>query len=197
MATVRRVATAAARKIGVSSEGQPTLQPYDMDVGLEILSGIYDHMMATGDFGRLTDVKVEADYTAKEFERITNTTATDVTITLPATIEDVCVEGDERIPYDLCPVVVVDPTTGVPSNYIYDAIVGDWVALFDLTLDSEAPLSTRGMDNLACVLAAAWADERGGQVGELTRARAATFFSTIRQRNGSDRRPAGDAAAFM
>lgn len=193
MANCRTVTTAALRKVGVVNEGQRSAPQYESQVALETLQGWYFAAMAQGVFGRLTDVTVEADYEADEFERITNISGAAVDVTLPETIDD-C--GTERLPVDLCPVVVVDP--GVePLNYLYDAVVGDWVSLNDLTLDSEAPLSTRGPDNLACLLAVALADTHGYPIGAITVNRAASFISSLTQRNNSQRRVVGYDTEFM
>jgi hypothetical protein len=184
MATCQQIITSALRKIGVVNEGAPTPNPYDAQVALGVLQGWYFTAMAQGVFGRLTDVTVEDDYEADEFERILNISDGDVTITLPETIDD-C--GTTRAPVDLCPVVVVDP--GVePLNYVYDALVGDWVSLNGLALTDEAPLSSRGPDNFACVLAIAIAEERGQEIGGITAARAAAFVAALTHRNASQRR---------
>lgn len=208
MATVRQLLTSAARKMRVVSEGVRTLAPYNEEVGLQLLEGLYQHMMATGDFGRLTDVLVEADYEAKEFERVKDVSVAGVTITLPDTItieSDPCSDEDERVPRDLCPVVIVNRDTATPDNYVYDAMVGDWVPLFSatdekptgFTLDSQAPLSQRGTDGLASVLAVAWGAERGVAVSPVTASRSAAFLSAIRQRNVSQRRPVDYSEAFL
>lgn len=188
MATVRAIINAALRKVGVVNEGQAAAPDYDAANGLEVLQAWYDGAMAAGLFGRLTDVVSEVDYTAKEFERITNTGDADIVVTLPATVAD-ALTGETRVPLDLAPVVVVYPGAA-PQNYVYDGIVGDWVLLTALTLDDAAPFSQRGSDGLACLLAVQMADEYGYPVGQVTVGRATRFLTTLNQRNGSQRRNA-------
>jgi hypothetical protein len=186
MATVRQIITAALRKAGVVSEGQPAPNAYDTQNALYLFQGWYDASMASGLFGRLEDVIIEDDYEAGEFERITNTSDADVTVTLPATITD-DPNSAERVPLDLCPVVVVDPGAD-PLNYIYDGIVGDWVSLNDLTLDSVAPLSQRGQGGLSSVLAVLMSEELGYTVGPATLGSAQKFLTTIAERRSSPRK---------
>jgi hypothetical protein len=185
MATVRQIVTAALRKVGVVSEGQPAPTAYDAQNALEVLQGWYDASMASGLFGRLEDVIVDDDYEAKEFERVTNTSASAISVTLPLTITD-DPNSAERVPLDLCPVVVIDPGED-PLNYIYDGIVGDWISLNDLTLDSVAPLSQRGRDGLSSVLAVKISEEFGYTVGPATLGSAQKFLTTIAERRNSPR----------
>lgn len=195
MATCREIITSALRKIGGVSEGQPAPVPYDAQVALETLQGWYIGAVNQGVFGRLNDVLVEDDYEVEEFDRVTVTSGAPLTITFPATVDD-C--GTERSPVDLCPVVVAnnDTTTGTQS-YLYDANVSAWVALDDLGLDDEAPLSNRGSEGLACLLAVALAEGRGKTVGPITSGRAATFVATLTARGGSQRRTVGYDSEFM
>lgn len=187
MATCRQIITSALRKVFVVTEGQPAPEAYDAANALVSLQAWYDEAMVGGTFGRLTDVLTEAAYTAKEFQRITNTSGGSVTVTLPETVTD-DISGEERAPLDLAPVVVIDPGA-TPLNYVYDGIVGDWVSLVALTLDSQAPLSTRGSDGLACVLATRLTEH--GEPKASTIAGASRFLATIGQRNGSQRRDVG------
>lgn len=184
MRTCRQVITTALRKLGVVGAGRRAPTAEDAADALEVLLAWYSGAVSSGMFGRLADVTTEAAYEAKEFERITILGADEVEITLPITITDdpLC---DDRPPVDLCPVVIVATE---PLNWLYDGAIGDWVALYGLTLDSDAPLSSRSGDGLACVLAVQLADEFGGQVGEITATRAAGFLSSLRTRNNSPRR---------
>lgn len=187
MATVRDIITRALRKLNEIGEGQPAPTAYQAQSCLAGLQGWYDGAVASGLFGRLTDVTTDEAYDANEFERVTNTTATDVVVTLPTTVEDT-LTCETRVPVDLCPIVVINPQAGT-LNYIYDGMLGQWVGLDALNLDSEAPLSRRGSDGLACLLALEMADEMGGgSVGQVTIARAQAFLSSISQRNSSARR---------
>lgn len=184
MRTVRQVITTALRKIGVVGSGRRAPHEDGAADALEVLLAWYSGAVSSGMFGRLNDVTTEAAYEAKEFERVTNLSDDPVDITLPVTITDdpLC---DTRPPVDLCPIVIV---ADEPLSWLYDGSIGDWIALYGLTLDSPAPLSSRSGDGLACVLAVQLADEYGGTVGEITASRAAGFLSSLRTRNNSARR---------
>ena len=69
---------------------------------------------------RLTSVLVEANYTAKENERVLNTSGGAITVTLPETITT---DGSERAVYNGA-IVEVSGTT--VERYIYIAELGAW-----------------------------------------------------------------------
>jgi hypothetical protein len=187
MATCRKIVTAALRKTGVVGEGQQAPPAYDAQVALETLQNWYLGAVAQGLFGRLCDVIIDADYEAGEFERISNPTGATATVTLPSTVVDDCT-GETRVPVDLCPVVQTSAEATEPQISLYDGQLGHWVSLNGLTLDSEAPLSTRGPDGLSSLLATALAEEYGRQASPINMARAARFLATLSQRNVSQRR---------
>jgi hypothetical protein len=184
MATCRQIVTTALRKLRVVGEGNPAPVAYDAQSGLEILKGWYLSAVNGGLFGRMTEVVATSDYTAKEFERIRKDDV--LTVTLPTTVTDT-ISGLTRAPIDLAAVVVTEDGEDAIHN-LYDAALGSWVVLDDLTLDSVAPLSTRGPDELACHLAMLMADEFGGTVGQVTLSRAGRFIIQISYRNASPRR---------
>ncbi len=180
MATCREVITDAARKVGEVSEGRPAPTSYTADNLLAILQAWYEQSVNTGMFGRLNDVLATVDYTAKEFDRIKASDG--VTVTIPDTFSD-C--GRARPPLDLALVVIAGAS---PEYHLYDSNVGDWVRLDGLTLDSLAPLSLRGRDGLASVLAAMVLEDYGQEPGPIIMARAGRFITTISQRDASQRR---------
>jgi hypothetical protein len=180
MATCREIITDAARKVGEVSEGRPAPTSYTADNFLAVLQAWYEQSVNTGLFGRLNDVLVSADYTAKEFDRITLDGAP--TITYPSTITD-C--GTTRSPLDLALIV----TAGASPEYrLWDANLASWVRLDGLTLDSVAPLSLRGRDGLASLLAAMVIEDYGEEPRPILTGRAGRFLSTISARDGSQRR---------
>lgn len=184
--TVRQILTRAARKIGQATEGQPAPVPWDMDGLLEILQAWYESSMNGGLFGQLVDVFKDEAYTAAEFDRVRKDAA--VTITLPDTITDADT-GEERAPLDLCPIVVTYPgQADYPQLNVYDADVGDWVRLDGLTLDSVAPLSGRGANGLAAIVAALKIEDHGLEPGRVMTSQALGFRMNIASRHGSVRR---------
>lgn len=184
--TVRQILTRAARKIGQATEGQPAPTAYDMDNLLGTLQAWYESSINGGLFGQLVDVFKDEAYTAVEFDRVRKDAA--VTITIPDTITDPDT-GEERAPLDLCPIVVTYPgQADYPQLNVYDADVGDWVRLDGLTLDSDAPLSGRGANGLAALVAALAMEEQGLQPGRVTVSQALGFRMNIASRHGSARR---------
>lgn len=147
----------------------------ESEAGLTIMQGMYDSMVTSGMFGRLTDVYKDTDCTAREGERIT---ADSVTVTIPATITD---DGDERAPRDLACVSVV--TDGVLTNVVHSG--GTWEVLTDLTLDSTAPFASRGKDGLAALLALYFAEAFGTQLGPAFTRRANEFRGSLAYKLGS------------
>jgi hypothetical protein len=183
--TVRQICTRAARKTGDSSEGQKTPVAYDMSVLRDALTAWYLSAVEVGTFGALTDVYKSDDYTAKENERVRMDAA--ITVTLPTTVID-RFSGCTRPPIDLSPVVVTYPTVdGYPQYNLYDAMLGAWVRLDGLGLDDAAPLSQRGPDGLASVVAVLVMEERGMEPGPLLLSRAARFRLSLAARHGAER----------
>jgi hypothetical protein len=160
MATCRQVVTSALRKLGVVAEGQPAPTAYDADNGLSVLESVYLTSVASGLFGRLTDVTISEDYTAGENERIFNITEDTLTVSYPVTITD-AKTGVVRMPLDRSIIQVADVS---PTTHVYSHIVGDWIEMTNLTLDSVAPLTDQGMDGMACWLAVVLAENGYGSV---------------------------------
>lgn len=144
MATVRAIVNGAFEDTGITGEGET---PSDAmgDTGLELLKSLYRHLIVAGTLGQMTGRLVTADYEAGENERVMNSTASAVTITLPTTVEaettsdatDSAVDTANRQPRHLSVVEVVADT---PDASIYDAAIGAWVSVDGLTLNSTAPL---------------------------------------------------------
>lgn len=138
------------------TEANETPTDSDADVGLELLKSLYRHLVIGGTLGRMTSRLVTGDYTAGENERIVNGTDDAVTITLPTEVEaeeDPGIEGVDtayRQPAHLALAEVVGDT---PAVSIYDASVGSWVSIEDLTLNSTAPLGQVHRFGLQAMLA--------------------------------------------
>lgn len=155
--TLRQLITRALRLIGVVGSGRPVPAAYDAATALEAFKHLLTQAIGNGVFYPLTDVVIEADYTAGENERIVN--RENVAITLPLTIDTadpVTGETTERTPYDRSVVLAVGAAT-----YLYDADQAGWIAIENLTLDSVAPLGVRYGTALAALLAMEIAPEYG------------------------------------
>lgn len=99
----------------------------------------------------LTDVLTAADYTAKEDERVFNTSDSPITVTLPEIITD---HGVQRAPRNGAVVEVV--SSG--GRHIYVADLGAWKTINGLTLTSEQPFGPPLDDALSAMLAATFCD---------------------------------------
>lgn len=151
----------------------------ESEAGLTVLQGIYDGMFADGQFAKLTDVYTTENYTAQENERIHAATAT---VTLPATVD----EYEPRKPRDLSAVVVISNTG--QRNHVFSG--GAWETCHGLTLDSTAPLASRGKDGLAALLAMYFAEAFGTQLGPMWVNRGNQFRASLSYKLGSTQSPA-------
>lgn len=183
--TVRQVLTRAARKVGASSEGQIAPNAYDIGVLKDVLFDWYRTAIDAGTFGELKNVAVQAAYTAGENQRISDVSGASVVITLPATITDVDPETGMTRPRAPRDASVVQIAGG--NSFLYDLAQGAWVNLDTLTLDSPAPLSAKGADGLAAVVAVLVMEERGLEPGALTVSRAARFRLALASRHSQPR----------
>lgn len=177
MTTVREIITLGLQLARVIPLGRDP-KAKESEAGLTILQGMFDSMFADGQFSSLTDVYVNFAYTAKENERIR---ADGVTVTKPALID---VEGTtQRTPRDLSAIVVI--TNAGQENYVFTD--GAWIACHGLTLDSVAPLATRGKDGLAALLAMYFAEAFGTQLGPMWTRRGNQFRGSLSYKLGSTR----------
>lgn len=137
MPTCRDIITRALR-IGRVTRN-PTAR--EVDEGLNDLQGIYDGWVASGMFGRLTDVYASQDYEAQPGERVYSNGHTITRAT--------SVDGSEgaRAPRDLQAISVYGTAW---QHYIW---TGAWTELTGLTLNDEAPLADRDAEGLASLLA--------------------------------------------
>lgn len=146
--TCRDVITLALR-IGKVTGISGALTAAEASLGLEALQSFYLDLAANGMFGRLADVQASSAFTASPGQRIRTTGGAAVTI--PTTVaRDGCGASP---PYDLSLIEVVDVDAGTRSLKLYEAPLGGWTELCDLTLDSPAPLISRGAIGLAATFA--------------------------------------------
>lgn len=151
MPTCRDVVTYSmrlSRIIGVGKQPKAA----EAEAGLECLKSFYLELATGGMFGQLRDVQTSVDYAAKPGERVRALSG--AAVTLPTQIDGPC---GSRPPYDLSLIEVFDVDQSARSLSIWEAGRGEWVELTDLTLNSEAPLASRGLMGLAATLAASGA----------------------------------------
>lgn len=190
MASCREVITRAYRKLNAVALGDD-LPAEEAESGLVALQSIYDELVLEGVFGRVIPTRVSESAEAEENTRIFNTTGSSITITLPEEVSEdetssglTLDDGGERPPRDF---TVVSIAGG--GNYLYSQPRGAWDAINSLTLDSFAPLSERGADGLACLLAVTVADDVPAAPSALTVQRALSFRSRLSVRTGVERAP--------
>lgn len=150
MTTCRDAITRALRFLSVVSEGQPAANAYDAQNGLEALKNVYLEFISGGRFGPIADVRVSADYTANENERVIKTTTLTVTLPTAITTVDDCGTSVTRAPYDRSVVIEAAAYT-----HLYDADLAAWQTIETLTLDSDLPLGRRYFLDLAALIAVA------------------------------------------
>jgi hypothetical protein len=189
MSTVRQVITRALRLAKqLAGAGARTPPPEDAEDALEAARGMYAGFIANGLFGPITDVLEDEAYTAGENERITKSGV--FAVTLPTTIEDDS-SGTTvtRAPEDRAFVLISGST---PEAHVYDADKADWLSIYDLTLDSYAPFSTRYATHLAALLAVHVMEEYGSAPGPILLDMAQTAKAALRQKK--PRRATADPA---
>lgn len=174
MTTCRDVVTRALRMARITRETPAAEEATD---GLTVLQSLYDGWLAGGMFGRLADVYETGSYEAKEGERVYLDAGT---LTLPVDVDD------ERKPRDLA---AIEGFTAGGSRvaYIWDRTA--WVQTNALTLDSEAPLSGRGVNGLAACLAVAYAEEFGAEIPGSTVMQSRNFKQALSYKFGTEREP--------
>lgn len=171
--TMRDTVTGALRMLGVRALVD-TPDAAEMDLGLDA----FQNMIASLPKVRLTDVLIDAAYTAGEDERVFNTTASPVVITLPDTVTD-ALTGIERPPRNGAMVVVA--VTG--TRHIYISELGAWQTSTGLTLESVQPFGPEHEQGLRAMLAVRLAPElQKTSVPEWVVAMAELGRRTIRQR---------------
>jgi hypothetical protein len=186
MATCLDIITSALKLAKVLPSGG-TPSAAETEDGMDCLQSLYDEFVASGMFGRLTDVYLTASDTAQEGKRYL--LASGVTLTEPTTIsaEDNC-DGVVRQPRDLSLYESLT-STGTRSVRLYDRT--GWVNLLDLQTSDIAPLSSRGKMGLAATLAisgafAAMFNDTAGMSPDV-RAAATRFRASLCYKIGSTR----------
>lgn len=187
MATVRDIITHALKLARVISSGESPSSEEAAD-GLVCLQSLYSSWVHNAMFGELEDVYLDADDDAQEGKRYyvpTGLTLTDAT----SVYDD---NGTTRQPRDLA-IYEVLMQAGTRTVKLYDRT--EWVELTGLTLNSTAPLSSRGEMGLAAVLAtyggfAAMFGDTATMNPDVRRA-ASDFLGQIMAKKGSTRDKTG------
>lgn len=196
MATCSSIINRALRKLGRLGAGRDA-RTNDAQDALDALRSLYTAWIASGAFGRLADVVVDADLTAYEGQRIIRPVGVTAEITLPDFVplyidplpynreRDVYdgvfegTQGNVRPPKDGGVIVIADQATGTIANWIYDGGVKIWRQIDALGLIDEAPMSTADPEGLAACLAIEVADQFGADPNVFTANAARRFYAAM------------------
>lgn len=206
MASCSSIINRALRKLGRLGAGRDA-RTQDAEDALDALRGLYRSWIASGAFGRMSDIIVDGDYTAGDNQRIFIPEGVTATITLPPTMQawpypnppqygewpywQGTFEGAEtnlHMPKDGSAVVLSDADTGTVQTFIYDGTRKQWQLIDDLTLDSDAPHSEADPEGLAAALAIEVADQFGADIQPSTTLAASRFRSMVTNGFGQPRR---------
>lgn len=172
MKTARDVINLSLKKIGVLRSGGEA-SASDAADALASLVSLYEEWISQGAFGRVRDVVVNIAGEATAYPSVhVNETVGGVTIELPQTVPydywytwrpyrdygwglNVPLGGDDgyNVPRDKSVIRITSSENTTRATYIYDGTIQRWMRLDTLGLSDEAPLSARGFDGLASVLA--------------------------------------------
>lgn len=182
MVTCRDIAAGALQLLGAyGGNEEPSAE--DGDTAMLGMQSMYDTWVFSGMFGRLDDVYKTSDYTAKERERIT--VPNGVIVTIPDTVRSNCFYGSLRAPRDLSVIEVFDGSLAV---WLFDR--NAWVRIDGLTLDSEAPLASRGTRGLQACLAVTLAGDFNMQITPSIARLSGQFKTALSMKLGSTQDPA-------
>jgi hypothetical protein len=193
MASCRWVVNGALRKLGRLGAGREP-RTADATDALAALQGLYGSWIASGAFGRLTDIIAQVDMTAGEGQRIIRDPDV-ATITLPEYVPAFTVplpygalwpavvqngaDTANRPPRDGAVIQLVDSVQGGVATFIYDGTLKVWSQIELLQLDSEAPRSVPDPEGLSACLAIELGDTFGAEIGPTTARQAARYQSAL------------------
>jgi hypothetical protein len=174
MTTCRDVVTRCFRKTGDLEQTERPGGPME-DAGMVSLQAMYDGWANSGLLGALQDVLIDADQEAEENKRYT--ASEEVTVTLPASIQDSQSPTGYRSPREGALVILA---LGDPQEvWRYDSRSAEWVALHELELADAAPRASFGLDGLASCLAMQVASDTGRELSQATALAAANFRAAL------------------
>ena len=182
--TVRDVGTLALRKLGVlRSGGEPSAA--DAEAARQSLESLYSEWITQGTFGRVYNVAItkSGSVTPGHSMHVNVTTDEEVSIDLPATMQRdfwSTWRGDLglNVPRDKSVVIVTDQFGAGRATYVYDGTVQRWMRTDTIKLSDEAPLSARGIDGLASVLAIRLTEQFGSELASPQTLRSANSYRT-------------------
>lgn len=194
--TVRDVLTLALKKIGVlRAGGQPTAA--DAEDARASLESWYAECITQGAFGRVRDINVSrtGSITSSGNQHINVTTDGAVSVEIPATLPSdhwntwmpcrdygwglnvpLGADTGANVPRDKSVVMVTDQFGPGRLTYIYDGTIQRWMRTDTIALTDEAPLSARGFDGLASLLAVRLLDLFGDTLASAMTIRAANSY---------------------
>lgn len=196
MKTARDVITLSLKKIGVlRSGGEATAS--DAADALASLASLYEEWISQGAFGRVRDVVVNVAGEATAYPSVhINEMVDGVTINLPSVVPydywyiwrpyrdygwglNVPLGGDDgnNVPRDKSVIRITSSENTTRATYIYDGTIQRWMRIDNLTLTDEAPLSARGFDGLASVLAVRLTELFGSELAGPQTLRSANRYS--------------------
>lgn len=197
MKTARDVITLALKKIGVLRSGGEA-SAADAADAMASLASLYEEWISQGTFGRIQDIPIvrSGNVTAGVNQHINVLTDEEVSIELPAIVcynywytwrpsrdygwgLSVPLGGDEgyNVPRDKSVIRITDQFGQSRATYIYDGTIQRWMRLDTLSLTDEAPLSARGFDGLASVLAIRLTELFGAELATAQTVRSANRYS--------------------
>lgn len=198
--SVRDVVATSLRKLGVlRSGGVPSAG--DAEDARVSLQSWYAECITAGTFGRVQNIPVSIAGSVTPYPNQHVSVLTDgaVVITPPTTVaydywytwmpsrdygwgKNVPLGADSgyNVPRDKSVVMVTyqstSPDAAVRAVYVYDGTIQRWMRVDTITLDDEAPLSARGFDGLASLLAIRLTDQFGEELLGAASVRAANSY---------------------
>lgn len=196
MKTARDVITLSLKKIGVLRSGGEA-SASDAADALASLASLYEEWISQGAFGRVRDVVVNVAGEATAYPSVhINEMVDGVTIDLPSVVPydywytwrpyrdygwglNVPLGGDDgnNVPRDKSVIRITSSENTTRATYIYDGTIQRWMRIDNLTLTDEAPLSARGFDGLASVLAIRLTELFGSELAGPQTLRSANRYS--------------------
>lgn len=196
MKTARDVITLSLKKIGVLRSGGEA-SASDAADALASLASLYEEWISQGAFGRVRDVVVSVAGEATAYPSVhINEMVDGVSIDLPSVVPydywytwrpyrdygwglNVPLGGDDgyNVPRDKSVIRITSSENTTRATYIYDGTIQRWMRIDTLDLDGEAPLSARGFDGLASVLAVRLTELFGSELAGPQTLRSANRYS--------------------
>lgn len=196
MKTARDVITLSLKKIGVLRSGGEA-STSDASDALASLASLYEEWISQGAFGRVRDVVVNLAGEATAYPSVhINEMVDGVIIDLPSVVPydywytwrphrdygwglNVPLGGDDgnNVPRDKSVIRITSSENTTRATYIYDGTIQRWMRIDNLTLTDEAPLSARGFDGLASVLAIRLTELFGSELAGPQTLRSANRYS--------------------